>query len=152
MRSVLRSAVLLALVLFLVAGGAALAGGRSVTHAAAKCGLGGVRGIAYVTGGSKGVGNLSGSWSGSAELFGYRWNCSGGAVLVRKPDTSPTGFDVRFVGNPAQVAVASAATAEPAAASVSRNPDGSFHVTIGGQVSGKSFPERPDLSFVVIAF
>src|SRR5438477_13174778 len=86
----------------------------------ARCGMGTVKGIAWVTGGAKGVGTLTGAWTSAAGLFGYRWNCSGGAVSVRKPDTQPEGFDVKFAGNPGHVALASAAGG-PAAASVSRN-------------------------------
>ena len=117
----------------------------------ARCGAGTVRGIAWVTGGAKGVGSLTGVWTSAAGVFGYRWNCSGGAVSVRKPDTQPEGFDVRFAGNPGRVAVASAAGG-PAAASVSRNADGSFHVSLAGDTTGQSFKPRSDLAFIVIVF
>jgi hypothetical protein len=117
----------------------------------ARCGAGSVKGIAWVTGGAKGVGSLTGSWTNAAGLFGYRWNCSGGAVSVRKPDTDPPGFDVKFAGNPGRVAIAGAAGG-PAAASATRNADGSFHVTIAGNTSGASFPPRSDLAFIVIVF
>jgi hypothetical protein len=117
--------------------------------ASARCGAGTVKGIAYVTGGSSGVGGLSSAFSASAALFGYRWNCSGGAVEVRKPDSTPPGFDVRFAGNPGKVAIAS--TTGPAAASVSRNADGSFRVYEAGALGG-GFTSRNDLAFVIIVF
>ena len=118
----------------------------------ARCATGSVKGIVWVTGGPKGVGSLTGKWSSAATLFGYRWNCSGGAVSVRRPDTLPEGFDVTFAGNPGRVAIANAAGG-PAAASVTRNVDGSFHVSIAGQTSsGGGFNPRADLPFMLIVF
>jgi hypothetical protein len=132
----------------------ALAGAMAAPAATkARCGAGSVKGIAWVTGGSKGVGTLTGTWTSAGSLFGYRWNCSGGAVSVRKPDVEPQGFDVKFAGNPGRVAIANAAGG-PAAASVSRNADGSFHVSLAGAVdsAGGSFRSRADLAFIVIVF
>jgi hypothetical protein len=117
----------------------------------ARCAPGSVRGVAWVTGGTKGVGTLTGNWTDAAGVFGYRWNCSGGTVSVRRPDVQPEGFDVRFAGNPGRVAIASAAGG-PASASVSRNADGSFHVAIAGNTNGGSFTPRSDVPFVVVVF
>jgi hypothetical protein len=117
----------------------------------ARCPAGSVKGIAWVTGGAKGVGSLTGAWESAPSLFGYRWSCSGGTISVRKPDTEPAGFDVRFAGNPGHVALANAAGG-PAAAAVTRNPDGSFHVSLAGNTAGGSFPIRSDLAFIVIVF
>jgi hypothetical protein len=117
----------------------------------ARCGAGAVKGIAWVTGGPKGVGSLTGTFTSAASMFGYRWNCSGGTVSVRKPDTPPEGFDVSFAGNPGHVAIASAAGG-PAAAAVTRNADGSFHVSIAGDTAGQSFKTRSDTAFVIIVF
>jgi hypothetical protein len=118
----------------------------------ARCATGSVKGIAWVTGGPKGVGSLPGVYTSAADLFGYRWNCSGGAVSVRKPDTQPEGFDVKFAGNPGRVAIANAAGG-PAAASVTRNADGSFHVSIAGNTTGAGgFQLRSDTAFIVIVF
>jgi hypothetical protein len=118
----------------------------------ARCGTGSVRGIAWVTGGAPGLGSLTSNWTSAAGLFGYRWNCSGGAVSVRKPDTEPPGFDVRFAGNPGRVALAGTAGG-PAAASVSRNADGSFHVSMAGNIAPPSgFGSRADLAFIIIVF
>ena len=132
----------------------ALAGSTAAPAATkARCGAGSVKGIAWVTGGSKGVGALTGTWTSAGSLFGYRWNCSGGAVSVRKPDVDPVGFDVRFAGNPGRVAIANA-VGSPAAASVSRNADGSFHVALAGTVNatGGGFASRSDVAFIVIVF
>jgi hypothetical protein len=118
----------------------------------ARCGAGSVKGIAWVTGGAQGLGSLTSAWTNASGLFGYRWNCSGGAVSVRKPDTEPAGFDVRFAGNPGRVALANTAGG-PAAASVSRNADGSFHVSMAGNIAGAGgFGSRADLAFVIIVF
>jgi hypothetical protein len=118
----------------------------------ARCGTGSVKGIAWVTGGATGLGSLTSAWTAAPSLFGYRWNCSGGAVSVRKPDTEPSGFDVRFAGNPGRVALANAAGG-PAAAAVSRNADGSFHVSMAGNASPPGgFGIRTDLAFIVIVF
>jgi len=118
----------------------------------ARCGAGTVKGIAWVTGGPSGLGSLTSNWTSSAGLFGYRWNCSGGAVSVRKPDSEPAGFDVRFAGNPGHVALANTAGG-PAAASVSRNADGSFHVSMAGNTAPPGgFGNRTDLAFIIIVF
>ena len=150
MRNLHRALAVFAL-LALVAAGAAFAAARSHTSTAARCGAGTVKAIAYVTGGKNGIGSLSGNFSGSGALFAYRWSCSGGAIEVRKPDSTPPGFDVRFAGNPGKVAIGSA-VGGPAAVSVSRNADGSFRVFEAGNSDGSSFPIRQDLPFVVIVF
>jgi hypothetical protein len=140
----------LSLVLLL---GALVMAGSSVgagTRVAKRCGLGTVRGIAYVTGDpKKGIANLPGDFSSEAILFGYRWNCSGGAVSVRQSAGTP-GIDVRFAGNPGQFAVGNTISAT-GAASITRNPDGSFHVAIVASTSS-GFAARTDVSFVIIVF
>jgi hypothetical protein len=130
-----------------------LAGATAAAGATkARCGAGTVKGIAWVTGGAKGLGSLASTWTSASELFGYRWNCSGGAVSVRKPDVEPAGFDVRFAGNPGRVALANTAGG-PAAAAVSRNADGSFHVSMAGNAAPPGgFGIRSDLAFVLIVF
>jgi hypothetical protein len=118
----------------------------------AKCGAGTVRGIAYVTGDvTKGIANLPFTYSSDAKLFGYRWNCSGGAVSVRLSSVSP-GFDVKFAGNPGRVALATVVATTGAAAVVTRNADGSFHVSTAGDVSHGDFRARNDVAFVIIVF
>ena len=77
--------VLAALALFLAAGGSGYALGHKATAPQPRCAAGAVRGIAVVTGDPlKGIENLSGDYSSAAKLFGYRFNCSGRAVQVRK--------------------------------------------------------------------
>ena len=141
-------------IIVLVGAALALTGSTAAPAATqARCGAGSVKGIAWVTGGPKGVGTLTGTWTSSAAVFGYRWSCSGGAISVRRPDVQPEGFDVRFAGNPGRVAIASAAGGGPAAASVSRNADGSFHVSVGSSVeSTGTLKGRSDTPFIVIVF
>jgi len=147
MRRALVSASVGALVVAAVLGGQALAASK---HVAARCGAGTVRGVAVVVGDPhKGIANLPPSFSGAANLFAYRWNCSGGAVQVRQSDRAP-GFDIRFAGNHGQVAIVSPNTTEAAGASAIRNPDGSFHIAVGAAATGGAFTNRTDLSFTVI--
>ncbi len=141
--------VVAGLALFFALGGSAFALGKSAGRAEARCGAGTVRGIATVVGDPhQGIANLPTSFSASASLFSYRWNCSGGAIEVRKSDRG--GFDIRFAGNPSRAAVANAATDEPAGVSVSRNPDGSLHVSVGGAATGGAFSPRNDMAFTVV--
>jgi hypothetical protein len=136
---------------------ASLVGALAVTAApapaatAAKCGLGSVRGIAFVTGDpKKGLANLPDTFSSSATLFGYRWNCSGGVVSIRG---ASGGFDVKFAGNPGRFAVVSS-NSEVAAGAVKQNADGTFHVSLAGNAAPdkSSFGARSDVSFVIIVF
>jgi hypothetical protein len=140
------------LALFLAAGGSGYALGSKATPQA-RCSAGAVRGIAVVTGDVlKGLENLSGDYSSAANLFGYRFNCSGGAVEIRKAPGAGA-VDVRFVGNAAKVAVATAVGGDPAGAAVALQPDGAFRVSLGGrsdQPDGNSFGPRT-LQFVIVA-
>jgi hypothetical protein len=120
------------------------------TQVAARCGPGTVKGVAIVVGDPhKGMANLPTSFSGAANLFDYRWNCSGGAITVRQSDRAP-GFDIHFAGNPGKVALVTPNTLEAGGGSAIRNADGSFHIAIGGAQSGGSFANRNDLAFTVI--
>jgi hypothetical protein len=85
-------------------------------------------------------------------LFGYRWTCNGGTVEVRKAVESGGGFDIRFPGNPGRYPVATAVYPTALGISLAPNPDGSFHVTEGGNSSGDSFPPRSDGTFVIVLF
>ena len=141
-----------AVVALVVCGTSASSAGAATTAAAGKCALGSVRGIAYVTGNPQnGIANLPPSFSTSSSLFGYRWNCSGGAVSVRKSPDSP-GVDIRFAGNPGRFAIANVASTTASGASVTRNPDGSFHVSIAGDTTTGFFQTRTDLAFWIIVF
>ncbi len=139
--------------LFFALGGTAFAIGSKVTAAQPRCATGAIRGIAVVTGGSvQGPGNMLSTYSSDPGLFGYRWSCTGGKILVRKSSHTP-GVDIQFVGNPSTVAVVSSdANGVPAGGSVSRLPDGSFHVTMGGSNAGAPGPWQfqNNVPFVIV--
>ena len=145
--------VLASLALFLAAGGSGFALGRKAAPPQPRCAPGAVRGIAVITGDPlKGLDNLSGDYSAAANLFGYQFNCGGGAIEIRKaPNVS--AIDVRFPGNASRIAIASGIGGDPAAASVATQPDGSFRVFVSGrsdQPDGNSFGPRT-LPFVIVA-
>ena len=125
--------------LFFALGGTAFAVGSKTLASQPRCATGAVRGIAIVTGGLNGLDSLpsSATYENDASLFGYRWSCTGGQILVRKP-RDQNGIDIQFVGNPSTIAiVSSAANGSPAAGSVSRRQaDGSFRITMGGLNAG----------------
>src|SRR5437762_8288344 len=124
--------VVASLALFLAAGGSGYALARKTTPQP-RCAAGAVRGIAVVTGDPlKGLENLSGDYSNAADLFSYRFNCSGGTVQIRKAP-SLNAVDVRFVGNASAIALASAVGGDPAGAAVAKQPDGSFRVSLSGR-------------------
>jgi hypothetical protein len=145
--------VLAALALFLAAGGSGYALGHKAAAPQPRCAAGAVRGIAVVTGDPlKGIENLSGDYSSAAKLFGYRFNCSGRAVQVRKAP-SLTSVDVRFVGNASRIAIVNAIGSDPAGVSVAPQPDGSFRVSLASrsdQPDGNSFGPKA-LGFVIVA-
>ena len=138
--------------LFFALGGSAFAL-RDAAPKPAKCPLGSARAIAYVTGDvNKGIANLPDDYSSAANLFGYRWTCNGGAVEVRKAVESGGGFDIRFPGSPGRYPVATAVYPTALGMSLAPQPDGSFHVTEGGNIAGDSFPARSDATFVIGLF
>jgi hypothetical protein len=96
--------VVAGLALFVTLGGSAFA----VSQAAQpRCATGSVRGIATVTGNpSAGIGNIPGQFSSNRGFFSRRFNCAGGATQVRRVNTGT--YEVRFAGNGAQTALASA--------------------------------------------
>jgi len=131
-------------------------GTRSVTKRPPRSrasAAGAVRGIAVVTGDPlKGIENLSGDYSSAAKLFGYRFNCSGRGVQVRK-SPSLTAVDVRFVGNASRIAIVNAIGGEPAGVSVAPQPDGSFRVSLAArsdQPDGNSFVPKA-LGILIVA-
>jgi len=134
--------VLASLALFFALGGSALA----VSHAIkpqARCANGAVRGIAFVTGDpNKGMANIPDQFSSAKAQFARAFNCTGGAMEVRR--VSLGVYDVRFAGNGAQNAVVSAANAD---SWVQTMPDGVFRVGIHIQ-GGQNFTDAP---FVVVA-
>ena len=138
--------------LFFALGGSAFAL-RDAAPRAPKCPVGSARAIAYVTGDvNKGIANLPDGWSAAANLFGYRWTCTGG-IEVRKAVESGGGFDIRFPGNPGRYPVATAVFPRALGISLAPATDGSFHVTEGGNIDGgDSFPPRSDATFVIVLF
>jgi hypothetical protein len=116
------------LALFLALGGSAFALGHQ-TARTARCPAGTPRAIATVTG----LGNLGGAqpgvfqlpdrWTSSSTYFGYQWSCSGQRIQVRaltpKSSTNLYGFDIRFPGNPGQVASVSSNAIDTIATSIS---------------------------------
>jgi hypothetical protein len=148
-------AVLVSLVaLFFALGGTAFAVSSKLAPQS-RCTTGAIRGIADVNGESvDGVGNISMTYSSNRGLFGYSWSCTGGSIDVRQ-SRGALGFDVQFVGNPATVAyVSSEALGVPDAGSISRSPDGSFHITMGGSNTGVPGPwqAQANVPFVIVLF
>jgi hypothetical protein len=124
------------LALFFALGGTAFAVGSKELSAQPRCAPGAVRGIAVVTGEKVGLDTLTNSYTSNPALFKYRWSCRGSQILVRKA-AGATAVDVKFVGNPATVAiVSSAADGTPNGGSAARQPDGSFRITMGGANTG----------------
>ncbi len=139
--------VVASMALFFAIGGSAFAVVDRTHVAQPRCSPGAIRGIAYVTGDpSKGVGNIPEVWQSGNAFFGYRFNCAGGSVQVKR---NGNGVDVRFVGNAAALAIATPVNSTAAGIAVGRNADGSFHVATAGDAPDMSFPAR-DFPFVII--
>ena len=134
--------VIASLALFFALGGSALA----VSHAIkpqARCANGAVRGIAAVTGDpNKGIANVPDQFSSTRALFSRTFNCSGGAVEVRR--LSLGVYEVRFRGNSAPSAIVSASGAE---SWLQPMPGGVFQV--GFHIPGRA--DSTDVAFVVVA-
>jgi hypothetical protein len=147
-------ALLVALVaLFFALGGTAFAVGSKELASQPRCAAGAVRGVAVLTGGKVGLDSMPASWTSDPSLFGYRWNCAGGKILIRKP-ADVQGYDVKFVGNSSTVAIVSSANnSVPDGGSVSRQPDGSFRVSMGGANSSTApgaWQFQSDVPFVIV--
>jgi hypothetical protein len=141
--------VVAGLALFFAIGGSAFAVVGRTEAAQPRCAPGAIRGIAYVTGNPlKGMPNMPDTFSTAGNLFGYRWNCSGGAISVRK---NGNGFDVKFARNGATLGLGTAAVPDGGAIAVTRNADGSLHVAPAGDVPNANFRFRNDMPFVVVA-
>lgn len=153
------AAVLSVAALFFALGGSALALGDAVLGSAAaskpqpRCQAGAVRGIAVVTGNPpEGIENLPDRFTSAASVFGYRFNCTGGRIEVRRAPGQPGVYDVRFVGIRSAVAIANP-LGEAGAAAVGQSPDGSFRVFVTGPVhpSRGYYGPREDIPFVIVA-
>jgi hypothetical protein len=149
-RRVSPALVVAALALFLAAGGSGYAIGKRVTPQA-RCQAGAVRGIAVVTGSSAGIANLPDDYSSDQSLFGFRFNCTGGAIQVKKAPSLPGGADVRFVGNAASAAIVTAVGGTPGEFSATKQPDGSFRVVAAGPAGPSPSPiQIQPTQFVIV--
>lgn len=102
-----------------------------------------MRGIAVVTGNpGAGIANFPGQFTSAGALFGRKFNCSGRAVQARR--VSAGVFEVRFVGNAASSAVASAVG--DAYADVEPAGGGAFRVTVHS--AGRD--DEADLAFTIV--
>jgi hypothetical protein len=145
-------ALLVSLVaLFFALGGTAFAVGSKVAPQP-RCATGAIRGIAVVTGGTIDLSTLPGTFTSQPAALSYHWSCTSGQILIRKPP-GVQGVEIKFVGNPATVAiVSSAASGTPNGGSVSRQSDGSFQVVMGGANTGVPGPWQAqwNVPFVIV--
>lgn len=96
--------------LFFALGGSAVAVTEAVKPQA-RCQPGAVRAFVAVNGDpAKGMANFPDQFTSAKPLVGARFNCAGGAPQARRVQAGV--FEVRFPGNAAQVAAASAGSAE----------------------------------------
>ena len=132
--------------LFFALGGSAFAIGeriQSATAAQQRCTNGAVRGIAAVTGNpSAGIANVPDQFTAAGALFARKFNCTGRATQVRRTGTGV--FEVRFVGNTAQSALA--AGFGNTLVSVEPVPGGAFKVSL--HPAGRD--DFADAPFVVV--
>ena len=129
--------------LFVALGGSALAVSEAV-RPQARCAPGAVRGIAAVTGlPSAGMANIPDKFASNRALFSRTFNCAGGATQVRRVNVGV--YEVRFAGNSAPTALASAGVGH--AAAISPVAGGAFQVSV--YVIGRNDPA--DVGFVVVA-
>jgi hypothetical protein len=136
------STVLAAAALFFALGGSALAISEAVKPQA-RCQPGAVRGFISVTGDpNKGIANMPDQFTGAAGLIGAKFNCAGAAPQARRVGVGV--YEVRFAGNGAQIATASASAAETTIANMG---GGVFRVNLW--VPGRQ--DAVDTAFSVIA-
>ena len=92
--------------LFFALGGSAVAVTEAV-RPQARCQPGAVRGFIAVNGDpTKGIANLPDQFTSAKPAIGARFNCAGAAPQARRVNAGV--YEVRFPGNAAQVATASA--------------------------------------------
>jgi hypothetical protein len=91
-----------------------------------RCRPGAILGIASVTDRAIHSGAFPTSYSGAAGLFDNRFNCTGGAVLVRRVSTGV--YDVKFVGNHGNVLIGNVSGDAAGSLGWGRHADGSFTV------------------------
>ena len=142
--------VIASLALFFALGGSAYALGEKASPQP-SCAQGAVRGIAVVAGlPSKGIGNLPDTYTANPAVFQRRFNCGGGPIQVRR--LSAGVYDVRFAGNRAESAIATAMSTDGASAAVAPQPDGSFEVSISGPAPKSAIFVPEDANFAIVLF
>jgi len=108
--------VIALLALFFALGGSAIAVTEAV-RPQARCAPGAVRGFIAVNGDpTKGIANIGDQYTSARPAVGVRFNCAGAAPQARRVNTGV--YEVRFTGNGAQVALASAGAAETTVAAL----------------------------------
>ena len=108
--------VIALLALFFALGGSAVAVTEAV-RPQARCAPGAVRGFIAVNGDpTKGIANIGDQYTSARPAVGVRFNCAGAAPQARRVNTGV--YEVRFPGNGAQVALASAGAAETTVAAL----------------------------------
>ena len=108
--------VIALLALFFALGGSAVAVTEAV-RPQARCAPGAVRGFIAVNGDpTKGIANIGDQYTSARPAVGVRFNCAGAAPQARRVNTGV--YEVRFAGNGAQVALASAGQAETTVAAL----------------------------------
>ena len=144
--------VLAALALFFALGGTSFAISRAVAPQA-RCQPGAVRAVAVVTGDPHaGIENLPATFSNAPVLFGSRFNCTGGAISVRKAP-GLEGADVLFSGVRGTPIVTSLGD-HPSGAAVEAQPDGSWRVRLASDANepdGHSYDAKL-YPFVIVVF
>ncbi|HET9241804.1 MAG TPA: hypothetical protein VFN99_00080 [Gaiella sp.] len=104
------STILAAAALFFALGGSAIAVSEAV-RPQARCQPGSVRGYVVVSGDpAKGIANIGDAFTSARPAVGARFNCAGAAPQARRVNVGV--YEVRFPGTAAQVAAASAGSAE----------------------------------------
>jgi hypothetical protein len=91
-----------------------------------RCRPGAILGIASVTDRAIHSGAFPTTYSGAAGLFDNRFNCTGGAVLVRRVSTGV--YDIKFVGNHGNVLIGNVSGDAAGSLGWGRHADGSFTV------------------------
>jgi hypothetical protein len=91
-----------------------------------RCRPGAILGIASVTDRAVHSGAFPTTFSGAAGLFDNRFNCTGGAVLVRR--VTQGVYDIKFVGNHGNVLIGNVSGDAAGSLGWGRHSDGSFTV------------------------
>ena len=99
-----------------------------------------------------GAGEPVGNLFGRSRLVRLSLELHRREILVRRSGRTP-GIDIQFVGIPSTVAIVSSdANGVPNGGSVSRSPDGLFHVTMGGSNTGVAclWQFQDNVPFVIV--